>query len=137
MKFFLSSGGKANSLNGDGTLVARPPATDTPDSFTYDPMNPVPSFGGNVCCTGTAVQAGAFDQRRMEAREDILVYTSEAFKEGTEVSGPITPTLYVSSDAKDTDITLKVLDVYPDGRSIFLTEGIIRARLRAKNSRAE
>ena len=66
----------------------------------------------------------------MEARDDILVYTSEAFKEGTEVSGPITPTLYVSSDAKDTDFTVKVLDVYPDGRAYNLDESIQRMRYR-------
>ena len=83
----------------------RPRRTPTaPDSFTYDPMNPVPSYGGNVCCTGNAVTGGAFDQRKMEARPDILVYTSEPLKEGMEVSGPIEATLYVSSDAKDTDI---------------------------------
>ena len=93
-------------------------------------MNPVESYGGNVCCTGTAVQAGAFDQRRMEARADILVYTSEPFKDATEVSGPITPTLYVSSDAKDTDFTVKVLDVYPDGRAYNLDESIQRMRYR-------
>jgi uncharacterized protein len=130
MTMFLSSEGRANSLTGDGTLVPAPPATDKPDTFTYDPMNPVPSYGGNVCCTGTAVQAGAFDQRKMEAREDVLVYTSEPFKEGTEVSGPIIPTLYVSSDAKDTDFTVKVLDVYPDGRAYNLDESIQRLRYR-------
>jgi putative CocE/NonD family hydrolase len=130
MTMFLSSGGRANSLTGDGALVAAPPGTDKPDTFTYDPMNPVPSYGGNVCCTGTAVQAGAFDQRKMEARNDILVYTSEPFKEGTELSGPIEPTLYVSSDAKDTDFTVKVLDVYPDGRSYNLDESVQRMRYR-------
>ncbi len=130
LTFYLSSGGKANTLNGDGALAASAPDADKPDGFTYDPLNPVLSYGGNVCCTGTAVQAGAFDQRRMEAREDILVYTSEAFKEGTEVSGPITPTLYVSSDAKDTDFTVKVLDVYPDGRAFNLDESIQRMRYR-------
>ena len=130
LTFYLSSGGKANTLNGDGALSAAAPDADKPDAFTYDPMNPVLSYGGNVCCTGTAVQAGAFDQRRMEAREDILVYTSEPFKEGTEVSGPITPTLYVSSDAKDTDFTVKVLDVYPDGRAFNLDESIQRMRYR-------
>ena len=93
-------------------------------------MKPVPSYGGNVCCTGTAIQAGSFDQRKMEAREDILVYTSEPFKEGIEVSGPITPTLYVSSDAKDTDFTVKVIDVYPDGRAYNLDESIQRMRYR-------
>jgi putative CocE/NonD family hydrolase len=127
---YLSSAGRANSLTGDGALVTSAPAADKPDSFTYDPMNPVPSYGGNVCCTGTAVQAGAFDQRKMEARNDILVYTSEPFKEGTELSGPITPTLYVSSDVKDTDFTVKVLDVYPDGRAYNLDESIQRLRYR-------
>ena len=130
MMMYLSSAGRANSLTGDGVLVGSPPAADKPDSFTYDPMNPVPSYGGNVCCTGTAVQAGAFDQRKMEARNDILVYTSVPFKEGTELSGPIEPTLYVSSDAKDTDFTVKVLDVYPDGRVYNLDESIQRLRYR-------
>ena len=128
--FYLSSGGRANSLYGDGVLQAAAPATDVPDAFVYDPLNPVVSYGGNVCCTGNAVQAGAFDQRRMEARSDVLVYTSEPFKESTEVSGPITPTLYVSSDAKDTDFTVKVLDVYPDGRAFNLDESIQRMRYR-------
>jgi len=130
MTFYLASGGKANSVAGDGVLAAAAPDADRQDSFTYDPMNPVMSYGGNVCCTGNAVQGGALDQRRLEAREDILVYTSEPFKEGTEVSGPITPTLYVSSDAKDTDFTVKVLDVYPDGRAYNLDESIQRMRYR-------
>jgi uncharacterized protein len=130
LTFYLSSAGHSNSLYGDGTLTTSPPFADRPDSFTYDPLNPVPSYGGNVCCTGTAVQAGAFDQRKMEARSDILVYTSEPFKEGTEISGPIEPTLYVSSDAKDTDFTVKVLDVYPDGRAFNLDESIQRMRYR-------
>jgi hypothetical protein len=128
--FYLSSGGKANSLYGDGALGSQPPSTDTPDVFVYDPLNPVVSYGGNVCCTGNAIQAGSFDQRRMEARSDVLVYTSEPFKEGTQVTGPITPTLYVSSDARDTDFTVKVLDVYPDGRAFNLDESIQRMRYR-------
>jgi putative CocE/NonD family hydrolase len=130
MTFYLSSGGKANSLNGDGALSAAAPAADHPDSFAYDPMNPVPSYGGNVCCTGNAVQGGAFDQRKMEARADILVYTTEPFKEGTELSGPIDATLYVSSDAKDTDFTVKVIDVGPDGTAYNLDETIQRVRYR-------
>lgn len=130
VKYFLSSDGKANSLYGDGALTTAAPSTDKADSFTYDPANPVLSYGGNVCCTGTAITAGSFDQRRMEARNDILVYTSEPFKEGVEVSGPITPTLYVSSDAKDTDFTVKVIDVYPDGRAYNLDESIQRMRYR-------
>ncbi len=130
MTFFLGSAGKANSLFGDGTLAAAPPIADAPDAFTYDPMNPVTSYGGNVCCTGTAIQAGSFDQRKMESRNDVLVYTSEPFAEGLELSGPITPTLYVSSDARDTDFTVKVLDVYPDGRAYNLDESIQRMRYR-------
>jgi uncharacterized protein len=130
LTFYLSSAGKANSLAGDGALATAPPEADKPDGFTYDPANPVNSYGGNVCCTGTAVQAGSFDQRRMEAREDVLVYTTEPFREDTEVSGPITPSLYVSSDAKDTDFTVKVLDVYPDGRAYNLDESIQRMRYR-------
>jgi putative CocE/NonD family hydrolase len=134
LTFYLSSAGKANSLNGDGalstTLSTTAASEDKPDSFTYDPMNPVPSYGGNVCCTGNAVTGGSFDQRKMESRADILVYTSEPFTEGVEVSGPIEATLYVSSDAKDTDVTVKVIDVYPDGRAYNLDETIQRLRYR-------
>lgn len=130
LTFYLASAGRANSLAGDGTLSSAPPPGDKPDSFTYDPLNPVLSYGGNVCCTGTAVTAGSFDQRKMEAREDVLVYTSEPFKEGTELTGPITPTLYVSSDVKDTDFTVKIVDVYPDGSAYNLDESIQRLRYR-------
>ena len=128
--FYLASGGNANTLDGDGILTTAPPADNKPDSFTYDPMNPAPSYGGNVCCTGTAINAGPFDQRKMESRPDILVYTSLPFTEGVEMSGPIVPTLYVASDAKDTDITVKLLDVYPDGRAYNLDESIQRLRYR-------
>ncbi len=130
MTFYLASGGKANTLNGDGVLTATPPAKDAPDAFTYDPMKPVPSYGGNVCCTGNAVQGGAFDQQKMEQRPDILVYTSEPLKEGMEVSGPIEATLYAGSDAKDTDFTVKLIDVYPDGKAYNLDETIQRMRYR-------
>jgi putative CocE/NonD family hydrolase len=133
MTLYLSSNGKANTLNGDGALIAGETNTeqaDHPDNFTYDPMNPVPSYGGNVCCTGNAVTGGAMDQRKMEQRMDILVYTSEPLKEGMEVSGPIGATLYVSSDAKDTDFTIKTIDVYPDGTAYNLDETIQRLRYR-------
>jgi len=135
--FYLSSGGKANTMDGDGALTAAAPAADAPDAFTYDPMSPVTSYGGNVCCTGTAITAGSFDQRKMESRPDILVYTSDPFKTGVEVSGPIVPTLFVSSDAKDTDFTVKVIDVYPDGRAYNLDESIQRMRYRAGYDKPE
>ena len=130
MTLYLSSAGKANTLSGDGALEASAPGAESADAFTYDPMDPVPSYGGNVCCTGNAVVGGAMDQRRMEARQDILVYTSEPLKEGIEASGPIDVSLFVSSDAKDTDFTVKVLDVYPDGTAYNLDETIQRLRYR-------
>ena len=129
--FYLSSGGKANSLYGDGVLSREKPGADTPpDQFTYDPMNPVMSYGGNVCCTGNAIKGGAFDQQNMETRNDILVYTTEPLATGVEVTGSIETTLYVSSDVKDTDFTIKLIDVYPDGRAYNLDETIQRVRYR-------
>ncbi|WP_240699410.1 CocE/NonD family hydrolase [Spirosoma sordidisoli] len=129
--YYLTSGGRANSLYGDGKLTTTPPGkSDKPDLFAYDPAYPVPSYGGNVCCTGNAVQGGAFDQHQMETRQDILVYTTEPFADGVELSGSIETTLYVASDAKDTDFTVKLIDVYPDGKAYNLDETILRARYR-------
>ncbi len=128
--FYLNSGGKANTLNGDGVLTTKKPRKDNPDTFTYDPMDPVMSYGGNVCCTGNAVKGGAYDQQSMEENPNILVYSSEVLTEDTEVTGFIESTLYVSSDAKDTDFTIKIIDVYPDGRAYNLDETIQRARYR-------
>jgi hypothetical protein len=128
--FFLTSEGKANTRNGNGKLVSRVPSADKPDTFNYDPTNPVPSYGGNVCCTGNAVTGGSFDQSEMELRDDILVYTSEPLTEGIEVSGFIEATLYVSSDVKDTDVTLKLIDVTPEGKAYNLDETIQRLRYR-------
>ena len=128
--FYLSSNGKANTLNGDGKLVSMPHANNQPDSFEYDPMNPVPSYGGNVCCTGNAITGGSFDQRKMEERPDILVYSTEPLKESIELTGSIDVTLYVSSDAKDTDFTVKLIDVDEQGRAYNLDETIQRMRYR-------
>lgn len=128
--WYLNSSGNANSRLGDGVLAKDRPSVDMPDTFIYDPMEPVPSYGGNVCCTGNAVQGGAFDQSEMELREDILIYTSEPLEEGIEVSGFIESTLYLSSDVKDTDVTIKLIDVYPDGTAYNLDETIQRVRYR-------
>lgn len=128
--FFLDSEGKANTRNGDGKLVGKLPKKLNQDTFKYDPMNPVNSYGGNVCCTGNAVQGGSFDQSEMELRDDILVYTSEPLEEGVEISGFIESYLYLSSDAKDTDVTIKLIDVYPDGKAYNLDETIQRVRYR-------
>ncbi|MFC4635795.1 CocE/NonD family hydrolase [Dokdonia ponticola] len=128
--YYLNSNGNANSLFGDGKLTTSKTTTDAIDSFTYDPMRPVPSYGGNVCCTGNAIQGGAYDQQQMETRNDILVYTSDVLDEGVEVSGFIESVLYVSSDVKDTDFTIKLIDVYPDGTAYNLDETIQRVRYR-------
>jgi hypothetical protein len=128
--YYLSSRGNANTLNGDGVLSTKLPNNTISDAFTYDPMNPVMSYGGNVCCTGNAIQGGAFDQQDMEKREDILVYTTAPLEKGVEVSGFIETKLFVSSDVKDTDFTIKLIDVYPDGRAYNLDETIQRVRYR-------
>ena len=128
--YYLNSGGNANSAFGDGKLTTTKAKKDNPDGFTYDPMQPVPSYGGNVCCTGNAVKGGSYDQQQMETRNDILIYTSDPLDEGVEISGFIESTLYVSSDVKDTDFTIKLIDVYPDGRAYNLDETIQRVRYR-------
>ena len=128
--FYLNSNGKANSRNGDGTLTLSGPKTDLPDQFSYDPANPVNSFGGNVCCIGNAIQGGSLDQQTMELREDILVYSTPPLTEDVEITGFIESVLFVSSDAKDTDFTLKLIDVYPDGKAYNLDETIQRVRYR-------
>lgn len=127
--YFLSNGGNAaNTMNGSGTLLASVPSRAQRDTFTYDPMKPVMSYGGNVCCTGTAIDAGSFDQRVRESDPQILVYSTEPLREGVEVSGPVSVTLYVSSDAKDTDFTVKLIDVDTEGRAWNLDETIQRMR---------
>ncbi len=130
VKFYLSSNGKANTLHGDGKLTPGSPTTAASDTFKYDPMNPVTSYGGNVCCTGNAIRAGSFDQSKMEERNDVLVYSTDVLKEGFELSGPIEITLYVSSDAKDTDFTVKLIDVDEQGSAWNLDETIQRMRYR-------
>lgn len=130
--YYLQSDRGANTLAGDGRLVpGGPGSADDSDAFTYDPMDPVVSYGGNVCCIGGAIDAGAFDQQEIEAsREDILVYTTEPLEEGLEVTGAVEITLYLSTDVKDTDLTVKLIDVYPDGRAYNLDETIQRVRYR-------
>jgi len=128
--YYLTSDGQANSFFGNGKLSTSKANFDSPDSFTYDPMKPVPSYGGNVCCTGNAIKGGAFDQQQMETRNDILIYSTDILEEGIEISGFIEATLYVSSDVKDTDFTIKLIDVYPDGTAYNLDETIQRVRYR-------
>ncbi len=127
---YLTSGGRANSVFGDGKLSSEPAAEPGADHFTYDPMNPVPALGGGVCCNAGAAPGGSYDQRGIEARHDVLVYTGEPLDSDTEVTGSIQATLYVSSDARDTDFTIKLVDVHPDGTAYNIDDTIQRARYR-------
>lgn len=130
--YYIASHGKANSMVGDGTLSMEAPGDSSAgthmDTFTYDPANPVPSMGGNVCCS--VVPSGPWDQRPVEHRDDVLVYTTPAIAEPTEVTGPISMTLFAATTAKDTDWTAKLVDVYPNGYAQNVQSGIVRARYR-------
>jgi putative CocE/NonD family hydrolase len=127
----------ANTRNGDGRLSLEAPKSERPDTFTYDPGNPVPSRGGSICCTGNPKDLpGSFDTSDIEQRPDVLVYTTDVLREGLELTGPMRAAVYLSSDAPDTDITVKLLDVLPDGRSMNMQEGITRVRYRDGFDRA-
>ena len=127
--YFHSQGG-ANSYRGDGRLSwDRPAGGSSADRYRYDPGNPVPSVGGANCC-GTPTPTGPIDQRPVEGRKDVLVYTSDYLEEVVDVTGPVKVVLYASSDAVDTDFVAKLVDVYPDGKAYNMAEGILRARHR-------
>jgi putative CocE/NonD family hydrolase len=128
--YYLHSQGRANSLQGDGQLSAIAPAEEPPDRYVYNPNDPVPTGGGNTLIIPMGVQ----DQRPIEARPDVLVYTSKPLAEPVEVTGPITVELYAASSAPDTDFTAKLVDVRPDGYAQNLADGIIRARYRVSRS---
>jgi putative CocE/NonD family hydrolase len=124
--YYLRSRGRANTANGDGALDPRSPGDESPDHFVYDPDDPVPTRGGNTLILAMGVQ----DQRPVEVRDDVLVFTSAAVPDALEVTGPVTVTLYAASSAPDTDFTAKLVDVRPDGYCQNLTDGIVRARYR-------
>jgi putative CocE/NonD family hydrolase len=133
-RYYLHSRGRANSAYGDGALSTEAPISEPPDSFLYNPLDPVPTRGGGLCCYANALAGGAFDQSMVEHRADVLVYSTEPLAENVEVTGPITLTLYASSSASDTDFTGKLVDVDPNGFARNLTDGIIRARVRESQS---
>jgi uncharacterized protein len=133
--YYLSSGGHASSAMGDGQLVTNPPTTgQQPDTYDYDPHNPVPSVGGHSCCAALGGSQGPYDQQPIEQRPDVLVYTTPPLATDTEVTGPITVTLYASSSAPDTDWTAKLVDAHPDGTAVNLNNGIQRASFRESNN---
>ncbi len=128
-RLYLRSGGHANSLAGDGALVADGPAGPA-DRYVYDPREPVSTVGGNMCCRNDMLASGAFDQRGVERRGDVLVYTSEPLEDDLTVIGPVRVELWAASSAPDTDFTAKLVDVHLDGYAHNVSEGIIRARFR-------
>lgn len=134
--YYLQSGGRANSLQGDGELSLTAPQNEGSDAFTYDPRRPVPSLGGSICCFSEAFVGGSFDQGDIEMRHDVLVYTTPELDRAVEITGPVQVTLYLSSDARDTDLSVKLLDVHPDGRAYNLDESIQRVRWREGQERA-
>ena len=126
----LAGDGHANSLNGDGELSWNGASATGLDHFVYNPRNPVPTRGGSVCCDPMVFPWGPLDQRPVERRGDVLVYTSAPLKRDLEVTGPVQVRLWVSTSARDTDFTAKLVDVFPGGEARNLTDGILRLRYR-------
>ena len=127
---YLESAGKANSLEGDGVLGDKLPRKTAADQFVFDPYSPVPTRGGAVCCNPKVFPWGPMDQRPVEVRKDVLVYTTRPLKHPMEAIGSVQAVLYVASSARDTDFTAKLVDVFPDGEARNLTDGILRLRYR-------
>jgi hypothetical protein len=136
-RYYLHSGGKANGLTGDGSLSITSPQAQPADRLVYDPQDPVPTRGGPLCCDAAHLAPGPVDQRPVEARPDVLVFTTPEFKKDFEVTGPVTLELYASSSAVDTDFVGKLVDVWPNGFAQNLTEGILRARYRNSQEKPE
>lgn len=129
-RYYLHSSGSANSAAGNGSLSTTAPGEEKSDQYVYDPADPVPTIGGPLCCGPLPTGIGPEDQRPAEARNDVLVFTTPAFSQATEVTGPVSADLWVSSSAVDTDFTAKLVDVWPNGFAQNLTSGILRLRYR-------
>jgi len=128
--YYLESGGSANTLTGDGLLSERQGHKAAADRFEFDPEHPAPTHGGASCCNPKVLPWGPMDQRAVEERGDVLVYTSKPLKQSVEVAGPVHARLWVATSARDTDFTAKLVDVFPDGTARNLTDGILRLRYR-------
>lgn len=127
---YLSGKGNANSAKGDGLLTSEPHKYDLADDFVYDPRNPVPTNGGAICCNPLIFPWGPRDQSAIEARDDVLVFSTPALKQDLEVTGSIRVVLYASTSQPDTDFTAKLVDVLPNGVPQNLTDGALRLRYR-------
>jgi putative CocE/NonD family hydrolase len=128
--FYLDSNGRANSLEGDGAMGDQASKHHATDQYVFDPNDPVPTRGGSVCCNPKVFPWGPMDQRPVEQRKDVLVYTTKPLKHDLEAIGPVQVVLYVATSATDTDFTAKLVDVFADGTARNLTDGILRLRYR-------
>ena len=134
-RYYLHSGGKANSLKGDGTLSVTPPAAEPADGYTYDPGDPTPDPFDRVGNRIPAIRRGGHidgpaDARISAIRDDVLVYQTPPLKSPTEITGPIQAKLYAATSTKDTDWMIRLVDVHPDGYGALLADGVLRARCR-------
>jgi putative CocE/NonD family hydrolase len=129
-RYYLHSAGKPNSATGDGALSIATASAETADKFVYDPANPVPTVGGPLCCDAVHLAPGPRDQKEVESRPDVLIYSTPPLDSDVEVTGPVTLDLFAKSSAVDTDFTAKLVDVWPNGFAQNLTEGILRASYR-------
>ncbi len=128
--YHLHSGGHTNTRSGDGTLSVEAAGAEPADTVLDDPHHPVPTIGGQVLLPG-ADSVGPKDQSDVEDRDDVLVYTTQVLTEPVEVTGPVELIAYLACTAPDTDLAAKLVDVFPDGRAINLTDGIQRLRYRS------
>jgi len=130
-RYYLHSNGAAATARGDGALSTERPGSERSDHIVYDPLNPCPTVGGPLFPLPVDVPPGQYDQSRVEARPDVLCYTTPVLDRDVEIAGPVTATFWVASTAPDTDFTAKLIDVFPDGSALNLCDGIIRARYRS------
>jgi putative CocE/NonD family hydrolase len=117
-------------LRANGALSCEAPADEEPDEFSYDPRDPVPTVGGNTYLPGSGFFTGPRDRRAVEQRSDVLVYTTLPLQDDQQVIGPVKATLSVATSAPDTDFTVALVDVHPDGRAMGVADGILRLRYR-------
>ncbi|MBO4489808.1 MAG: CocE/NonD family hydrolase [Lentisphaeria bacterium] len=131
VRYYLHSGGNANSLNGDGVLNRRKPGRELPDTYVSNPADPV------LCNNGRHAEQGCYDRIPMQKRDDVLVYTSPVFDKPLVLAGEVRLAFSASASTPDTDFVAVLSDVFPDGRAMFLTMGVIRARFRNSMDREE
>ena len=129
-RVYLHSEGRAATCMDNGTLSFEAPGDEHPDVYVYNPADPAPTVGGGLCCDTAWMKWGPYDQRQVEERPDVLVFSSAPLQRDLEITGWIRARIYASTSATDTDFTAKLVDVSPDGDARNLTDGIIRARFR-------